>query len=75
VQVVFANGWLNTAEKREKMKKTISSILLAIVIVCAVFMVVSFFWQFPQPLVIADTIVLIVAIIAILVIDRDKKEK
>ena len=55
------------------MKKTISSILLAIVIVCAVFMVVSFFWQFPQPLVIADTIVLIVAIVAILVIERDKK--
>ncbi len=57
------------------MKKAISSILLAIVIVGAVFMVVSFVWQFPQPLVIADTIVLIVAIVAILVIDRDKKEK
>ena len=55
------------------MKKMISSILLAIVIVCAVFMVVSFFWQFPQSLVIADTIVLIVAIVAILVIERDKK--
>ena len=57
------------------MKNVISVILLAIIIVSAIFMIVSFIWTFPQPLVIGDTIVLIVAIVALLLIDRDKKNK
>jgi len=57
------------------MKNTISAILFAVIIVLAIFMLCTFFWQFPQPLVIGGIILLIISIVALLIIDRDKKEK
>lgn len=55
------------------MKQTLYYILGAVIIVCAVFMLVSFFVEFEKWLVIGDASLLIAAIAAVLILDRKKK--
>ena len=55
------------------MKQTLYYILGAVIIVCAVFMLVSFFVEFEKWLVIGDAALLIAAIAAVLILDRKKK--
>ena len=57
------------------MKQTLSYLLDAIIVVTFVVMLVSFFVTLPKPLVIADTVALIISTALYLFLDRkDKKD-
>ena len=57
------------------MKQTLSYLLDAIIVVTFVVMLVSFFVTLPKPLVIADTVALIISTALYLFLDsKDKKD-
>lgn len=55
------------------MKQMLFYVLGAVIIVCALFMLVSFFVTFEKWLVITDAALLIVAIAAVLILDKKEK--
>ena len=57
------------------MKQTLMHILVALIVVSFVTMLVSFFFTLPQPLVIVDTVVLILSIVAFLLLDKKDDEE
>ena len=57
------------------MKKYVMYALTTIIIITLLVMIVSFFFTLPQPLVIADTIVLILSIGAFLFLDKKDDSK
>ena len=56
------------------MKKTLSYLLGAIIVVTFFVMLISFFVALPKSLVIGDTAVLIIAIAVCLFLDKEKKD-
>lgn len=56
------------------MKPWLANLLMAVIVVCAVFMIVSFFVNFPKWLTIGGTALLIAAIACLVAFDKDKNK-